>query len=130
MPAAIDLDDRAVAPHADRGPHADLRIGAEQVVGYVQRDGQDVAVGERILSGPLEAMERAVGIGEERIAAHAEEQADRSGLTRVGRGVEAGGGIGDENLADRLRIAGRRAGREVRAAGLPAVLALGKYERE
>jgi hypothetical protein len=33
--AAVHLDDRAVAAHADRAPHSDLRVAAEHVVGHL-----------------------------------------------------------------------------------------------
>src|SRR6202043_876456 len=38
VPAAVHLDQFAVATQADRGPHADDRVVAEQVVGHFQGD--------------------------------------------------------------------------------------------
>ena len=99
MATTIDLDDRAVATNADRYPDADYRVRAEQLVGYFEHDGENVSVRERVLSGPLEAMERAVGVGEERIAAHTNEQSDRTGRDGLGRAVEADWCVADQNLA-------------------------------
>jgi hypothetical protein len=129
-PPPVYLDDRAILAHADRGPHADLRLAAEHVVGHLQRDGQDVPVGEGILAGPLEAVKGAVRVGEERVAAHADEQPDAAGLDGLCVGVEADRGAGDEHLAGGLGLASLGAGGVVGGPGLLAVLELGEHERE
>jgi len=79
MPAAVDLDKLAVAPHADRRPHSDFRTGAQHLAGHLQRYREYVPVGERVLSGPLESVKGAVSIGEERFAPDADKQPARTG---------------------------------------------------
>jgi hypothetical protein len=80
--------------------------------------------------GPLEAVKGAFRVGEERVAAYAQEQPDRAGLDRPGGGIEAHRGAGDQRVTARLGLAGLRAGRVVGGPGLPAVPELREHERE
>ncbi len=43
--------------------------GAEHVVGYLQCDGVGVVVGEVVVAAPLEPVQGALDVGEERVAA-------------------------------------------------------------
>ena len=110
MPAPVDLDQRAVAlALADRRPQADHRVGAEHVVRHFHHDREDVPVRERVLAGPLEAVEGAVGVGEERVAAHADEQPDLAGHDGRGAGVvERDRGVLDQHVAAAARPGGPR----------------------
>src|SRR5205807_8494335 len=116
----------AVAAQAGRDPYADVRPGAEHVVGYLHGDGQDAGAGEGVLAGPLEVsllavdqpVQHTVGVGEEGVAALAREQPDRAGLDGGGGGVEAHGGGLDERVTARLAGLGVAAGGVVGGAGL------------
>jgi len=88
VPAAVQLLEYAVALSADRGPHADHRVGAEHVVGYLQGDGVNVVVGEVVVPGPDESVQGALDVGEERVAAKPGGQPYRAGLDGPGRAVD------------------------------------------
>jgi hypothetical protein len=72
----------------------------------------------------------AVRVGEERVAAHAGEQPDRTRLDSPGAGIEADRGAGDEHVSGGLGLASLGAGGVIGGPGLRAVLELGEHERE
>jgi hypothetical protein len=72
----------------------------------------------------------AVGVGEEGIAAFADEQPDRADLDGRGGAVEADRGVLDEHLAAGFTGLGVAAGGVAGGGGLPAVLGLGEGEAE
>ena len=78
---AVDLHERAVAAHTRGAPEADLRAGAEHLVWHLERHAEDVLARERVVAGELEVVERAFAVGEERIAADADEQPARTAST-------------------------------------------------
>src|SRR5262249_2217730 len=103
VPAAVHLLQGAVvAAAADRGPDADLRAGEEHVGGGLQRDGADVVAGEVVVPGPGEAVQGALDVGEERVAAPPGQQPDRAGLDRRGHAVEVDRERLGEHFAGRL----------------------------
>ena len=110
--------------------HTPIDRAAEHVVGYLQRDGVDVVVGEVVVPGPVEAVQGAFDVGEERVAAQPGGQSDPARLDGLGRAVEADRDVPAEHLADRLGLAGLRAGGVLGGPGLPAVLVVGEHERE
>jgi len=69
-------------------PHADHRA-AEHASGHLQRDGIDVVVGEVVVPGPLEPVQRTLDVGEERVAAQPGEQPDTAGQNGPGGAVKA-----------------------------------------
>ena len=69
--------------------HTPMTGPAEHVVGYLQHDRVDVVVGEVVVPGPLEAVQGAFDVGEERVAAQPGEQPDPAGLDGLGGAVEA-----------------------------------------
>src|SRR5262249_60468196 len=116
-----------------RYPRSDLRAGAEHVVGYLYGDGVNVGACEGVLAAPLEVSCRAVdqpvqdalGVGEEGVAALADEQPARAGLDRRGGGVDSSRGVGDENLAAGVTGLGVVAGGVVGGGGLPGAAGSG-----
>ena len=66
-----------------------------------------VDLDERAVALALAAVEGAVSVGEERVAAHADEQPDRAGHDALGADVVEGDrGVLDEHVAARLSLAG------------------------
>src|SRR5207237_3543342 len=128
--AAVQLLQGAVvAAAADRGPDADHRA-AEHGSGYFQRDGVDVVAGEVVVPGPLEPVQGALDVGEERVAAQPGGQPDPVYLHGLGHAVEADRDVRGEYLADRFGLAGLGAGGVPGGSGLPAVLVFGEHEGE
>ena len=106
------------------------RAREEHAGGDLQHEGGHVVAGEVVVPGPGEAVQGALDVGEERVAAPPGEQPDPAGLDRRGHAVEADrDGLG-EHLAGRLGLAGRRAGGVPGGPGLPAALVLGEGEGE
>ena len=75
-------------------------------------------------------MQDAVSVGEEGVAALADEQPAGAGLDRHGRGVEAHLGGLDEHVTTRFTGLGLGAGGVVGGGGLPAVVGLREGEAE
>ena len=82
------------------------------------------------MPGPLEAVQGAFDVGEERVAAQPREQPDPARLDGLGGTVEADRDVAAQHLADRLGLAGLLAGGVFGGPDLPAVLVLGEHERE
>src|SRR5262249_56288287 len=86
--------ERGVAAQAGGDPCPDNRAGAEHVVGCLYGDGEDVGAGEGVFAGPGEVsggaaeqpVHDAVGVGEEGVAAFADEQPAGAGLDGRGGG--------------------------------------------
>ena len=73
-------------------------------------------------------MERAFAVGEERIAADADEQPSLTSLDRLRPGVEADGYALDEHLANRLGLPSRASNRVVHGPGLGAAVRFGEHK--
>src|SRR6185436_14021169 len=91
---------------------------------------EDVLARERIVAGELKVMEGAFAVGEERIAADADEQPTFTSLNRLRHGVEADRHALDENLANRLGLAGLASCPVIDGSGLGAAVRFGEHERE
>src|SRR6185437_3574873 len=130
VPVPVDLHQLSVAAHTRCAPDSDLRAGAEHLVGYLQRHAEDVLARERVVPGELKVMEGAFAVGEERIAADADEQPTFTSLDRLRRGVEADRHALDENLANRLGLAGLASSPVIDGPGLGAAFRFGEHERE
>src|SRR5215470_8562026 len=112
----VHRHEHAVAAQAGCYPCPDARPGAKHVVGYLHGDGEDVGTGEGVGPGPLEVsllavdepVQDAVGVGEEGVAACADEQSAWAGLDRLGGGVEAHGSGVDEHVTAWFTGSGRR----------------------
>lgn len=130
LPAAVHLHEFAVTAHADGRPQVDQGIRAQHVVGHLQRDALHVLVAEGVVPRPREAVQGAFGVGEERIAAYAGEEAAATRLDGLRRRVEADRYGTGEHLTGRFRAPGVGAGGVVGRARLPAVVRLREHERE
>jgi len=72
-----------------------------------QHDGVDVVVGDVVVPGPLESVQGALDVGEERVAAQPGEEPESAHPGRLGGAVEADRDGLREDLADRPGLAGR-----------------------
>jgi hypothetical protein len=133
VPAPVHLHENVITAQADRGPHADHRVAAQQITGHLKRDRVDVVAGEVVVPGPLESVQGAFHIGEERVAAQAGGQPDRTGPADLdGRrgGIEADRDDRGQELGGGLRLAGLGAGGIAGGPGLPAAAESGEREHE
>src|SRR6185312_2788119 len=113
-----------------RGPDSDHRAAAEHLVGYLERDGVDVVLGEVVVPGPHQAVKGALDVGEERVTAQPGAQPNRADLDGPRDAVEADREGFCEQFAAWLGFPGLAARRVPGRPGLHAVLELREGEGE
>jgi hypothetical protein len=102
--------------------------GPEHVVWHLERHAEDVLGGKRVVAGELKVVERALAVGEERVAAHADEQPARTSFDRLRLLVEADRHAVDQHLAGGLGLPCLASCCAIDGSGLRTVVRRGKHE--